>query len=317
VNLITLQLRSILDSFRDTIKVIRYFNMLRNNNFLIIIKIFIIKFFFSKAFIRNFIKTNKKKIILNEIFFKENNQDIYKLTNQVDQNGYSEILTLKEKYINEIKELIFKCEDLDIKKINNSINEIKKKTNETEIEYYKRLEELKISRVTGSINLNEKSVLKDLLTCQFLIQFAKSYLNTNSISVNASFFISNPLKISETEKYSNAQYFHWDNDFTKFFKFYIYLSDVDEDSGPHIFIPGTHKKKKKIHKLSRLFDDKNIYSSYKEKKIFHGKKGSAFLVDSYGLHKGETPKNKPRLMLNIHYGRGKIFYSKNDMLIKI
>ena len=95
------------------------------------------------------------------------------------------------------------------------------------------------------------------------------------------------------------------------------MSDVDEDSGPHIFIPGTHKKKKKIHKLSRLFDDKNIYSSYKEKKIFHGKKGSAFLVDSYGLHKGETPKNKPRLMLNIHYGRGKIFYSKNDMFIKI
>ena len=158
MNLITLQLRSILDSFRDTIKVIRYFNMLRNNNFLIIIKIFIIKFFFSKAFIRNFIKTNKKKIIVNEIFFKENNQDIYKLTNQVDQNGYSEILTLKEKYINEIKELIFKCEDMDIKKINNSMDEIKKKTNETEIEYYKRLEELKISRVTGSINLNEKSV---------------------------------------------------------------------------------------------------------------------------------------------------------------
>ena len=288
MNLITLQLRSILDSFRDTIKVIRYFDMLKNNNFLIIIKIFIIKFLFSKAFIRNLIKINKKKITVNENFFNENNQDIYKLTNQVDQNGYSEILTLKERYINEIKEIIFKCEDLDIKKINNSINEIKKQTNETEIDYYKRLEKLKISRVTGSINLNEKSVLKDLLKSQFLIQFAKSYLNTNSISVNASFFISNPLKISETEKYSNAQYFHWDNDFTKFFKFYIYLSDVDENSGPHIFIPGTHKRKKFINSLDCLMI--RIFILHTKKKIFHGKKGSAFFVDSYGLHKGETLK---------------------------
>ena len=41
-----------------------------------------------------------------------------------------------------------------------------------------------------------------------------------------------------------------------------------------------------------------------------------FFVDSYGLHKGEHPTGKSRLMLNVHFGRGKIIYFKNDLYIK-
>ena len=78
-----------------------------------------------------------------------------------------------------------------------------------------------------------------------VLNIAKNYLNTKEISINASFFISNPLETSENEKYKNAQYFHWDNDFTKFVKLYIYLNDVNYDNGPHIFIPETHKLKSK------------------------------------------------------------------------
>ena len=88
-------------------------------------------------------------------------------------------------------------------------------------------------------------------------------VNSKKISVNASFFISNPLKISESEKYRNAQYFHWDNDFTKFFKMYIYLNDVDNNNGPHIYIPHTHKIKKNENKLCRLYSDTNIKDNYK------------------------------------------------------
>ena len=39
-----------------------------------------------------------------------------------------------------------------------------------------------------------------------------------------------------------------------------------------------------------------------------------FFTDGYGLHKAETPKNNSRLIINAHFGRGKIFYSKNDIL---
>ena len=42
-----------------------------------------------------------------------------------------------------------------------------------------------------------------------------------------------------------------------------------------------------------------------------------FFTDSYGLHKGVTPLNKYRLMLNIHFGKGKLLYSKNDLFINL
>ena len=143
------------------------------------------------------------------------------------------------------------------------------------------------------------------------------YHNSNDFSINASFFISNPLQISEEEKYKNAQYFHWDNDFTKFFKLYIYLNDVDHENGPHIFIPRTHKDKKRDNKLCRLYSDDNIKNNYQDSKIFTGKAGSMFFVDSYGIHKGLTPTKNYRLMLNIHFGRGKILYSKYDKFIQL
>ena len=98
----------------------------------------------------------------------------------------------------------------------------------------------------------------------------KKYLNTNSISVSASYFISFPANLTELEKIKNAQYYHWDNDFVKFFKLYIYLSDVDSDCGPHIFIPQTHKKKLDKHKLQRPYKDTDIDNFLRKKRIYRG-----------------------------------------------
>ena len=125
------------------------------------------------------------------------------------------------------------------------------------------------------------------------------------------------METDKYEKYENAQFFHWDNDFTKFLKLYIYLSDVNELSGPHVYITGSHKNKKLEHSLARLYSDKEIFDSYKKIKTFIGKEGSFFFTDSYGIHKGEPPKKNYRLMLNIHFGNNNIKYHKDDMIIKI
>ena len=46
-------------------------------------------------------------------------------------------------------------------------------------------------------------------------------------------------------------------------------------------------------------------------------RGSSFFVDSYGLHKGKVPEKNSRILLNIHFGLGKILYSSNDISMKI
>ena len=84
---------------------------------------------------------------------------------------------------------------------------------------------------------------------------------------------------------------------------YIYLSHIEKKNQSINYVDYIQMK---------IFLTRTI-----KKKVFYGKAGSCFFVDGYGLHKGETPYLKPRLMINIHFGRGKILYSKNDKYIKI
>jgi ectoine hydroxylase-related dioxygenase (phytanoyl-CoA dioxygenase family) len=309
-------IKLILDSFRDTKKITKYFNLVKLNGYEVILKIFFIRLFYSIENIRS-----KQKIhLINEItdnsFLEGEKFDTDQISKEIDKRGYSKIFKINNSLIKRITDQIFKSTNIDVKIDNIEKSKILKNENEEINDYFFRLKEKKISRITGTINLHNNKLFQEFLLSNSMINLVKSYLNTNNFSVNASFFISNPLEISEEEKYKNAQYFHWDNDFRKFFKLYLYLTDVDENSGPHIFIPGTHKKKRADHKLCRLYSDSQIYSSYEKSQKFLGKAGSLFFVDSYGLHKGETPKSNSRLLLNVHFGKGKILYSKDDFYFK-
>jgi ectoine hydroxylase-related dioxygenase (phytanoyl-CoA dioxygenase family) len=310
-----------LDALRDTHKVCKYFKLVKLNNYFVVIKIFIIKFFYSFEVIRNQIKVkkNNNKNQLTSLFFENTNFELRNIVESLNSNGHSNIYSLNEDFKKDLLQLALKSENFDFNKINYSknINHLKKDKNENIENYIQRLRSIGISRLTATINLNEDNKLSEFISSPEILNLATEYLNTNKISINATFFISNSLEISEQEKYKNAQYFHWDNDFTKFFKMYIYLSDVDLDNGPHVFVPGTHKHKKFSNKLCRLYSDKNIIDNYSKVKKFLGNFGSVFFVDGYGIHKGEIPNKKYRLMMNIHFGRGKIFYSKNDKYIKL
>tara|TARA_B100001173_G_C15970151_1_gene539630 strand:- start:418 stop:1395 length:978 start_codon:yes stop_codon:yes gene_type:complete len=311
-----------LDACRDTYKVYNYFKLKKNNNFTIFYKIFFIKFFYAFEILRNRIKPNfdvinqKKKIPKNDIFNEELN--LVNLVKDLDSHGYTKNHTIKDNITEDILKEALNYDNFDINKLgsNIEIKDLMVNKGESLNEYINRLSSLGISRLTKTIDLNNENLtLNKVILSDEIISVAKSYLNTKKLSINATFFISNPLKTNEEEKYKNAQYFHWDNDFTKFFKLYIYLNDVNLDNGPHIFVPGTHKIKKQENKLCRLFSDENINRNYSQTKTFLGKKGTFFLVDSYGIHKGLTPKNNYRLMLNIHFGKGKILYSENDKYI--
>ena len=312
-------IRLSLDAVRDTKKIIKYFNLIKLNGYPVALKIFCIRFFFSFENIRNLQKIKKISKKYKSYFFDDSNNilDIDNISKDMDQIGFSELFNLKKEFTEKIKEYVFSSKNITVK--NQIINKdiLLKKNNENLDDYFLRLKKLNISRFTGTIDIRKNSDLKDLLLSEPILDLARSYLNCKTLSLNVSFFVSNPINISEKEKYQNAQYFHWDNDFTKFFKLYIYLTDVDFASGPHVYVPGTHKAKLPQHKLCRLYSDDKINKSYNNIKIFTGKAGSLFFVDSYGIHKGETPIDKSRLMLNVHYGKGKILYSSDDLSLKI
>ena len=318
MNIFAFYIRHTLDAFRDTNRIVSHFNLIKLNGAFVIFKLFFIRFFYAFSFIRNLSKPKKKILNIKCNYFK-NSVDAIGCINDLDNKGYSDIFQLKEEYKENFLNHIYECKNLDLKKLNYSTIDVIKNKNENLDDYFVRLKKMKISRVTGHLDLKNQNELKNFLTSKEILNIVQSYLNTNSVSINAAFFISNPLEISKETKYQNAQYFHWDNDFRKFLKLYIYLNDVDEYSGPHVFVKNTHKQKNRNHKLCRLYSDNQIYEKYSESNIvkFTGDSGSTFFVDSYGIHKAEVPTKKSRILLNVHFGVGKIMYTKGDISINL
>ena len=125
MNKVTFPIRLFLDAFRDTIKVINYFELTKINNKLIYFKLFFIKLFFSNQWIRNLIKT--KKVELGHL--KENkifNNSTSKILESLDVKGYSDLLNLNDTKLGELKTLVYESEDYDKKKINSKNFDLKK-----------------------------------------------------------------------------------------------------------------------------------------------------------------------------------------------
>jgi hypothetical protein len=98
-----------------------------------------------------------------------------------------------------------------------------------------------------------------------------------------------------------VQQFHRDSEDWKAFRIMIYLTDVDDKSGPHVFVTRTHLDRRTVR--LKVWTDSEIEKSFSADRVTRqaGKRGFGFAVDTAGLHKGEAPKAAPRLLLSFQY----------------
>lgn len=121
----------------------------------------------------------------------------------------------------------------------------------------------------------------------------------------------------------DAQLFHVDFHDFKWLKLFVYLTDVDATTGPHIVVRGSHDKIKRYNMLRELgqrdataatalrtairdrkrFEDAHVESLYGAENIvsIEGKAGDAFLVDTSAIHKGLPPQSADRLVFQALY----------------
>lgn len=98
-----------------------------------------------------------------------------------------------------------------------------------------------------------------------------------------------------------AENFHRDNDGIRFLKFFIYMTDVGEANGPHVFVDGSPRSPV-LTRLGRLSDAEVEQAFGKEKiLVMRGKAGDAFLEDTFGIHKGQLPQEGRRLLVQFRY----------------
>ncbi|RZT01265.1 hypothetical protein SAMN05216319_5559 [Duganella sp. CF402] len=100
---------------------------------------------------------------------------------------------------------------------------------------------------------------------------------------------------------SALQAFHRDSEDWRYLKVLVYLTDVDDGAGPHVYLHGSHLTQAPVR--LRFYSDSEIVGSHSADMLLTaiGTRGFCFAVDTAGIHKGTAPSLQPRLMLQIQY----------------
>lgn len=104
-----------------------------------------------------------------------------------------------------------------------------------------------------------------------------------------------------------AQKFHFDMDRLFFLKFFIYLTDVTPETGPHVFVAGSHRRKPSPLREDRRYEDEEVARHYPAEavKIVCGKRGTIFAADTRALHKGQPVIAGERLVFQVEFAISK------------
>jgi len=97
------------------------------------------------------------------------------------------------------------------------------------------------------------------------------------------------------------QSFHRDVDDWRFIKLFVYLSDVQADCGPHVYVRGSHRRRFGFNAKIYTLDDITARFGADSLMTITGPAGVTFIADTVGVHCGAPPTGRPRLMLQVQY----------------
>ncbi len=187
------------------------------------------------------------------------------IANAIKTSGYYSGIYLPEEYVNNIIE---NYEEKNVRKYNNPHKDW---------------------QVVEAIALDPK-----------LVEVARRYLKVEPILYSTSIYRSLPVEDSQNLPQLNKREFHFDVGDFKDLSLFIYLTDVDFESGPHVLIENTHNKTFK-QLLSPTINFEQAVKKYKARiKTITGKKGTMFFEDLRSYHQRSFGK-KTRLVLTVNY----------------
>lgn len=146
---------------------------------------------------------------------------------------------------------------------------------------------------------NVQAILADLS----VLAVAQSYLGSQPVLDQVAMWWSTAFQKEACSE--SAQLFHFDMDRIKWLKFFIYLTDVTPRSGPHCFVPGSHKRNGQPRDLlqrgyARIADEE-IARHYPDFVEFTGPRGTIIAEDTRGFHKGKNLEEGDRLVLEFEF----------------
>jgi len=102
-----------------------------------------------------------------------------------------------------------------------------------------------------------------------------------------------------------TQFFHVDRNSIKFFKFFVYLNDVDcVEDGPLTLVKKSGEKRPINHSYQHRWSEEQMKEIYGNDSLMYltAKKGDLIAATTSFYHRGTKPLSKQRTMLTLNYG---------------
>ena len=162
--------------------------------------------------------------------------------------------------------------------------------------------------------------VKKILQNRSLYDLASNYLGSPAFLYDCMAWWQYPM--GKEHLPSNAQLWHRDRDDLGVLKLFFYASDVDETSGPHIFLPKSHTSEGLRESFSKHAIDDEVINGQVNRfvddkylqergliipwKQWTGKSGTCMIEDTRAFHRASIPTQKPRLIFSLVWtiGRG-------------
>ena len=162
------------------------------------------------------------------------------------------------------------------------------------------------SATVGRYDFTENSMLEceqiqDFSSDPVFAEVARRYLGQDVIQDLLALWWTAPAP--HQDPVLNAQMFHQDRDRLSFLKFFMYVTDVNEDTGPHVYLAGSHRKlDKRLRRDGRITDEAiRASGEWPNVRRLVAPAGTIMAVDTAGLHKGEVPLVNDRLVLQVQF----------------
>ena len=89
-------------------------------------------------------------------------------------------------------------------------------------------------------------------------------------------------------------------------KFFFYITDVDTETGAHVFVRGSQARRPLSHQFTAFVakSDAEIVAAYGQEavQVIDGPAGTGFVEDPFGFHTGMALRRGRRLMLEVSFG---------------
>jgi hypothetical protein len=105
----------------------------------------------------------------------------------------------------------------------------------------------------------------------------------------------------DSKSHDVTQAFHRDSEDWRFLKLFVYLTDVDGECGPHIYVAGSHNTRSPLR--AKTYAQEQVEAQYGKQNIrtILGARGTTFVANTSGIHAGMPPQRAPRLLLQAQY----------------